>query len=136
MLNGTPVNFTFQSTTGITITEIAGVVLQDADYKKPTTRQLVKDGNGSRIASGHTDPITKLTLKYVIKGASLADALANTVLTANGSFVTITACPSMPELVGASKWEVVDGSLRGTNEGFKEVTLDIENAAGIQALAT
>ena len=46
--NGTPVNFTFQSAAGITITEISGILLQNASYKKNSNRTLVKDGNGDR----------------------------------------------------------------------------------------
>jgi len=135
MQNGLPVNFTFQDVNGITITEIAGIILQSANYKKPTKRVLVMDGNGNRTASCHTDQITKTTLKWKVSGATLADAITNTSLTAPGNFVTITACPSMPELVSANKYEVVDGEVSGTNEDVKEISLDIEMAPLIQGVA-
>ena len=132
---GTPVNFTFQSTSGITIAEIAGVILQNASYKKPTKRVLVNNGNGDRTSSCHTDKIVKTTLKWKISGATLADAIVNTTLQENGAFVTITACPTMPELVTAAKYEVVDGELTGSNEDVKEISMELENAPLIQSVA-
>ena len=135
MVNGTPVNFTFQSASGITITEIAGILLQGANYKKPTKRILVNDGNGNRTSSCHTDRIIKTNLKWKVSGATLADAIVNTTLQENGAFVTITGCDTMPELVSASKYEVVDGEVTATNEDVKEISMDIENAPLIQAVA-
>jgi len=134
-VNGTSVNFTFQSTSGIVITEIAGIILQGANYKKPTKRVLVMDGDGNRTSSCHTDRIIKTTLKWKISGATLADAIVNTTLQENGAFITITACPSMPELVTADKYEVVDGELSGSNEDVKEISMDIEDAPLIQGVA-
>ena len=134
-MNGTPCNFTFQSVSGITITEIAGILLQGADYEKPTKRVLVMDGDGNRTSSCHTDRIIKTTLKWKISGATLADAIVNTTLQENGAFVTITACPSMPELVSASKYEVTGGKLSGTNEDVKEISMDLEMSPLIQSVA-
>lgn len=136
-VNGTPVNFTFQSAAGITITEISGILLQHADYKKNSTRVLVKSGTGDRVTSAHSDFMTSATLRWVVTGANLAATLTNTTLVAVGSFVTITACATLPDIVSASnKWEVISGQVNGENDGVKEITLEIEYAAGIQAVAT
>ncbi len=130
-VNGTPVNFTFQSVSGIVFAELQGVLLQNASYKKQTTRKLVMDGNGNRATSGHTDPITTANLKWKVSGTGLANAITNTVLQQPGNFVTITGCPSMPELVSANKYEVLSGECTGTNEDVKEITMDIEQAPNI-----
>ena len=131
IINGTPVNFTFQSTAGIVITEIPGVILQNAEYKKPTKRVLVMDGNGNRITSAHTDQIQTVTLKWKVGGTGLANAITNTVLQQPGNFITITGCPSLPELVSANKYEVISGTVSGTNEDVKEISLEIEQAPNI-----
>ncbi len=133
VINGTPVNFTFQSVAGITIAGINGVLLQNASYKTPTKRVLVMDGNGNRTTSAHTDPIKTATLKWKVSGTGLANAITNTMLQANGNFVQITACDSMPELVAT--FEVIGGEVTGSNEDVKEISLEIEYAPNIQSLA-
>jgi hypothetical protein len=135
IVNGTPVNFAFQSSTGITITGISGILLQSATYKKPTKRILVMDGNGNRTTSVHTDPIQAVTLKWKVSGSGIANSITNTTLQANGNLVTITACATMPELVSANPYEVVNGEITGTNEEVKEITLDLELAPNITSAA-
>lgn len=135
-VNGTPVNFSFQSAAGITVTELTGVLLQNASYKKNSNRTLVKGGDGDRVTSIHNDRFNSATLKWVVSGTSLALAITNTTLQQPGNFVTITACASMPDLVSPTlKWEVITGEVSGANDGVKEISLDIEYAAGIQAVA-
>lgn len=135
VINGTPVNFTFQSVNGIVITGVPGILLQNASYKKPTKRTLVMDGNGNRTTSCHTDPIVSTTLKWKFSGTGLANAITNTTLQANGNLVTITGCPTMPELVSANPYEVVNGEITGSNEDVKECSLDLENAPLITGVA-
>lgn len=130
-INGTPVNFTFQSVAGIVITEISGIILQNASYKKPAKRTLVMDGNGSRTTSAWADPLKTSTLKWKVSGTGLANAITNTTLQQPGNFITITGCPSMPELVSANKYEVTGGEVTGTNEDVKEISLEIEQAPNI-----
>ena len=130
-VNGTPVNFTFQSVAGIVITEISGILLQSASYKKPAKRTLVMDGNGARTTSAWSDPTKTSTLKWKVSGTGLANSITNTTLQAPGNFITITGCPTMPELVSANKYEVIGGEVSGTNEDVKEITLEIEQAANI-----
>ena len=134
-INGTPVNFTFQSAAGIVITGISGILLQSASYSPKTKRSLVMDGNGNRTTSAHTDPIVPVKLKWKVSGTGLANAISNTTLLSPGAFVTITGCPTMPELVTASNYEVIDAELSGTNEDVKEISLDIEMAPLIQTTA-
>ena len=134
-INGTPVNFTFQSAAGIVIPLISGILLQSASYSQKTKRSLVMDGNGSRTTSLHADQIVSAKLKWKVSGTSLANAISNTTLLSPGAFVTITGCPTMPELVTASNYEVIDTELSGTNEDVKEISMDIELAAGIQSVA-
>lgn len=136
--NGTAVNFTFQSAAGITITEITGILLQSASYKKNANRTLVKDGNGDRTSSLLNDKFNSATLEWVVEGSSLSAALTNTALRAPGAFITITACATLPEIVDATKqWEVLPGcEIKGTNENAKTVTMEIEYAVNIQAVAT
>ena len=135
-INGTPVNFTFQSAAGIVITGISGILLQSASYSQKTKRSLVMDGNGSRTTSLHADQIVSAKLKWKVSGTGQANAISNTTLLSPGAFVTITACQTMPDLVSSSHYEVIDAELSGTNEDVKEISLDIELAAGIQSLAT
>lgn len=136
-VNGTPVNFSFQSAAGITITELSGILLQRASYKKQSTRTLVKGGDGERVTSIHHDRFNSATLVYMPKGTSLSDALVNTTLTQPGGFVTITACATLPDIVSASnKWEIISCECSGENESPKQISYEIEYAAGIQAVAS
>jgi len=131
IVNGTPVNFTFGST-AMVITNITGALYQGLDFKKNSNRTLVKDQSGNRVASAHSDQFQSLTIKWVVTGASMAAALTNAALNEMGSYVVITACATIPELVTALKWEVVGASLPATNDSVKEITLEVELAAGIQ----
>lgn len=145
--NGTPVNFSFASAAGITITKsaddgstftsLAGILLQNATEKKQSNRTLVKNGLGDRTTSVHNDRVNAATLKWVVSGTDLATALANSTLSQPGNFIKITACATMPDLVHASNlWEIISCDLGGSNDGVKEITYELEYSAGIQARAT
>lgn len=135
VVNGTPVNFSFQSVAGIAITGLSGILLQSANYKKPTKRTLVMDGNGNRTTSVHVDPIQTLTLKWKVSGSGLAAAITNTTLQANGNLLTITSFPTLPDVVVPLICEVINGEITGSNEDVKEISLDLESAPLIQAVA-
>lgn len=136
-VNGTPVNFSFASAAGITITEISGILLQSASHKENSNRTLVKSGEGDRVTSVHNDRYNSATLRWVVSGTNLAAAITNTTLQNPGNFVTITACATMPDIVSASnKWEVITGEVSGSNDGVKEISMEIEYCANIQAVAT
>lgn len=146
-VNGTAVNFAFASANGITITgsandgttfsSIAGVLLQNATEKKQSNRTMVKDGLGDRVTSIHNDRFTSATLRWVVSGTSASNALTNSTLSQPGNFIKITACATMPDLVHASEvWEIISCDFGGSNDGVKEITYELEKAAGIQARAT
>ena len=134
-VNGTPVNFSFQSAAGIVITGLSGILLQSANLKKPTKRTLAMDGNGNRTTSVHSDPIQSLTLKWKVSGTGLANAITNTTLQANGNLVQITSFPTMPDVNAGHFFEVINGEITGTNEDVKEISLDLEDAPNIQSAA-
>lgn len=148
-VNGTPVNFSFQSAAGITMTgdpgtndgtsatAMAGILLQSATERKQSNRMLVKDGSGDRVSSVHHDRFNSATLKWKVSGTSLAAALTNTTLSQPGNFIKITACATMPDLVSPTNvWEIVSCDITGANEEVKEITYELEYAAGIQARAS
>jgi hypothetical protein len=135
VVDGTPVNFSFQSVAGIVIAGVSGILLQSANLKKPTKRVLVMDGNGNRTTSVHSDPIQTLTIKYKVGGIGLAAAIVNTTIPANGTLLTITSFPTMPDVAGGQIMEVINAELTGSNEDVKEITIDLEYAPNIQAAA-
>ena len=145
--NGTAVNFSFASAAGITMaggtddglvaTSIAGILLHKGDEKKQSNRTMVKSGLGDRVTSVHNDRFNSASLTWVVSGSSLAAALTNSSISQPGNFVIITACASMPDLAHATnKWEIISGSLSGSNDGVKEITYELEYASGIQARAS
>lgn len=134
-INGTAVNFAFSTAAGVTTSDISGIILQEAGYGKQSERSLVKDAKGNRVTSLHADQIETMTLRYVVSGTDIAASKTNTTLKTPGLFVSITGCDEIPDLV-ATNWEVISGDIRGTNDGPKEVTLTLEQAAGITAAAS
>ena len=139
-INGTAVNVGFAGTpNGITITNPAvSAVLQECGYAQDGTNERVLDEVGNRMASFWTDPHTKADLKLVIKGAGLADAIAQTAIIEGitpGTLLAITACQQEPGMVGTN-WEVMNSpKITGTNKNAKEWTVSLEKAAGITAQA-
>lgn len=136
-VNGTPVNFSFQSAAGITITGISGILLQSASYKKQSNRTLVKNGEGDRTSSVHNDRYNSATLKWNVSGSDLAASLTNTTIQQPGNFIVITACATMPDIVHATnKWEIISCDVSGTNDSVKEITYEIEYCSNIQVVAS
>lgn len=143
VINGTPCNFGLHTTTGgITITspvDLSGkLILQSAEYSKGATNERTMDEVGNVVISAWMDPHSKATLEWIPIGTSLAAAITNTTIEAfiPGAFVTITACASMPGLVGTT-WEIVgEPKISGTNTSQKRVTVTLEKRAGITAIAT
>lgn len=135
IVNGTPVNFSFQSVAGIVIQGVSGIILQSANLKKPSKRTLVMDGDGNRTTSVHSDPLKTLGIEWKVGGPDLATAIANTLLPQNGSLLTITSFPTMPDVVVPIIMEVIDGELKGGNEDVKSINISLEYAPNIQATA-
>ena len=131
-VNGTPVNFTFGSV-AIAITNITGALYQGIDYKLESKRTLVTNQNGDRVTSAHADQVKTVKIEWVVTGTGMANALANTTLNAPGSYIIITACAALPDLVHATnKWEVISASLPAKNDSVMTITLECEYAANIQ----
>lgn len=126
------VNFSFTSTAlGITITEVAGFLIQSADYQKNAEVEKIKGVDNETVTKIYSDPSETATLEAVITGADAATALTNTALDAIGSFVTITACTSAPHLV-KTNWTLEPGSkiTQGVGTSAK-MTLILEAYPGI-----
>ena len=134
IVNGTPVNFSFQTAAGITITGFSGILLQSADFSKVTTRTLVKDGDGQRTSSIHSDPVNELTLRWKVSGSSLSAAITNTTITAPGNFIIVTGCAGMPDAIAT--WEVISCNEHGKNDDVAELDYKLEKAPLITAVAT
>ncbi len=142
-INGTPVNIGYAGTSGgISITTITSTAikatLQSADYSVESTRGLVENEVGDRMASFWTDQYAKASLKLVITGSGLADVIAQTAVIealTPGMFLIITACQQEPGLVGTT-WEIQNSpKITGTNKTAKEWTVELEKAPNITAIA-
>ena len=113
VINGIPVNFGFQGaptadgTQGILITGVTGTLLQSADQSKVAECEKVKDGNGNEVVHAWANLHDEVSLEWVVTGATLAATITNgqSQLKTPGSMIAITACTSMPSLVGTC-WEV------------------------------
>lgn len=133
-VNGTPVNFGFQGTNGITITGVSGTLLQSADQQAVADVEVTRDGLGKEVTHGWYNDHDEATLEWVITGSGLAAAITNTTLLRPGAFVSITACTSQPGLVGT--WEAQTAiKISGTNTTSKKFTLPIKLLSGISAIA-
>jgi hypothetical protein len=135
--NGTPVNFGFTGTNGIVITGISGTLLQSADVSAHADKDEVRNSLGDIVTRSWYDPHSKATLEWAITGTGIANAIVNTALAGltPGTIIVISACPSMPDLVGTN-WEVMDGAaIKGSNTSHKRYTVPLEKRAGITAAA-
>lgn len=138
MVNGFPINFAFQGTNGITITGLSGQLeLQSAEVTAKAENETVRLANGDKMARGWYDQHQQANLEFIITGTGLANAIVNSTV-ANytpGAFIIISACASMPDLVGKN-WEVMDGGkVAGSNTTAKKLTLPLEYNPHIQAQA-
>jgi hypothetical protein len=136
--NGTPVNFGFTGTNGITITGLSGTLLQSADLSTEADVEEVRAGQGDKVSRNWYDQHLKATLEWVITGTGIANAIVNTAIAgvAPGTLIVISACLSVPDLVGTN-WEVMSGaSIKGGNTNNKRVSVSLEKRAGITAAQT
>jgi len=144
-INGTPVNFGFGAGAGITVTELSGVLLQNAEHSTAADSEITRDGAGAEVTHAWYNETDSATLEYVVSGANLAATITNTVMTylTPGAFITITACANMTSLIkdaaGASKtkWEVQPGvRITGSNTTSKRISVPLRRIPGITAAAT
>lgn len=140
-INGTAVNFGFGAGAGITIGEMSGVLLQNADHGTNSDLEATRDGAGDEVTHGWHNYSDQATLEWVIKPVdgqtTIAKAIENTVLTylTPGLFLTLT-CTNMPSL-NASVWEVQAGAkITGSNTTSKRVSVPLRRLAGVAAVAT
>lgn len=136
IINGTAINFGFTGTNGITITGISGTLLQSAEHEAMSDCEVTKDGIGAEVCHGWHNYQDHAKLEWVVTGSGLAAAITNTALIAPGTFVVITACASMPSLVGTT-WECQSGcKISGTNVNSKKISVTLKKVAGITAVAS
>lgn len=137
-LNGTPVNFGFTGTNGITITGVSGTLLQSAEYSAEADKDEIRSGVGDIVERSWYDQHLKAELEWVITGTGIANSIVNTAIAGltPGTIIVITACASVPDLV-ATNWEVVGGArISGTNTNAKRFRVPLEKRAGITAAAS
>lgn len=142
-INGTPINFGFTGVQdadggqGILITGLAGTLLQSVEQSKVGECEKVRDGNGNDVVHAWSNIHDEATLEYIVTGSGLATAITNTTsaLQTPGAILVISACASVPSLIGTT-WEVQSGAkVSGSNTGAKKVTLPLHKLPGITAAA-
>lgn len=136
-INGTPVNFGFTGTNGITITGISGTLLQSATHTKTADCEVTRDGDGDEVAHAWHNQAEEAELVWVSTGTTIADAITNTgaSLVAPGAQFQITACASLPNLV-ATTWEAQSGPrVSKSNTTSASATVPIRKLAGITSFA-
>lgn len=139
VINGTPVNFGFQTTTGgITISGLSGVLLQSAEHSVEADVERTRDPAGNIVTDAWYDQHVKATLEWVVTGTGLANAITNTALAAltPGTIINITACANDPDLV-ATNWEAMSGAkITKSNTGSAKISIPLEKRAGITGAAS
>ncbi len=136
-VNGTPVNFGFTGTNGFTPTGLSGTLLQNAEITNEGDCEVTRDGNGAEVTHGWYNFHLGSTLEWVVTGTSLAAAITNSSISSltPGAFVSISACTSMPQLVG--NWEVqAQAKVSGSNTTSKKISVPLKLFGGITAVAT
>jgi hypothetical protein len=136
-VNGTPVNFGFTGTNGITITGLSGTLLQNVDQAKAADVENTKNGVGDVVTRGWTDIHDEATIEFVVTDSS-SQAAARTATTLSslvpGAFIAITACASRPDLVAT--WEVQAGAkVIGGNVNAAKISVPLHKRAGVTAVA-
>lgn len=134
---GVPVNFAFDTAEGICGTEFSGkALLQTADHEGIADEEPVRDATGKLVTRSFYNLGDKLTLEYIPKGSSLANAITNTALITIGAMVSITACANMPSLV-KTNWCVLPGQkITKSNTTAARITLPMEAHPGITSVAS
>ncbi len=135
---GTAVNFGFASTAnGATITNFTGI-LQSAKLTMDGDVEETKDGDGDLAAETHYNASVKAELEIVVTGASIAAAITNSAIGTNGAkgtFLTISACVGMPELV-ATSWRIMESSHSKSNTTSSRLNFSLVKHAGVTAVAS
>lgn len=131
IINGTPVNFGFQGTNGITVTGISGTLLQSVEHESMADCDVTRNGLGEEVTHGWHNYREEARLEWIVTGTSVGAAITNSALIAAGTFFVITACTSLPNLV-ATTWEAQSGcKVSGSNVNAKRMSVTIAKCAGI-----
>jgi hypothetical protein len=136
-INGTAVNFGFQGTNGITISGLAGTLLQNADLSNKADSEITRDGQGAEVVNAWYNFHKEATLEWIPTSGTLSVAITNCALSAltPGTFISISACTSMPELVG--NWQVMsDAKHSKSNTTSSKLSVPISLKGGVTAVAT
>jgi hypothetical protein len=136
-INGTPINFGFTGAGGITCASLPGILLQSIEHSKEADCEVVRSGVGDEVAHGWHNQHDQAQLEYIVTDATnIANAITNTALQTPGTIINISACASVPSLVG-STWEVQSGTkISGSNVNAKRITVPLKKFAGITAAAS
>lgn len=137
--NGTAVNFAFASATGITITGLSGILLQNAEHGTESELASVRDGDGTTVTDVFYDTRQTAQLVWTISGTGIANAKTNSSLSslAPGTILVISACAARPDLV-QTNWVVTEAGpkLSGGNTDAAQITVPLRRRAGITAVAS
>jgi hypothetical protein len=133
--NGTAVNFGYTGAGGITITGIAGTLLQSSDLSAEADKDEVRQLQGDIVSRNWYDQHYKATLEWVVSGTGIAVAITNSTIApvTPGTIIVISACASQPDLV-ATNWECMSGaSAKKSVTGQTRFSVPVEKRAGITA---
>ena len=98
--------------------------------------EKVRDGNGNDVVHAWSNIHDEASIEYVVTGTNMAGSLTNTALQSPGAILVITACTSMPSLIGTT-WEEKSGcKISGSNTTAKKITLPVHKMPGITAVAS
>lgn len=114
--------------TGTGILGSTNLLHQSLAYKRSTQKADLKDGNGKLITRAYHGPEARLTVKFVpydpTDPGNLATLKSKIFLPDPGSLVTIASSES-PDMDGTWNFSG-EGSIDPNQEGFLEVTLELE----------
>jgi hypothetical protein len=141
--NGIPLNFAFTTDgTHYGIADSGGILsgwlLQSTDYEAGADKEDIRALSGDVYSRNWYDIHRKASLRLFITGSGRANAIANTTLGAfpdgtltPGVLLTITKCPSHPDLV-ATNWEIQSGTkIAGDVTKSAEITIPLERRPNI-----
>jgi len=136
IMNGTPVVFGFPTTAnGITITGLAGVLLESANVSRGSDIEVVRDAVGEEVTNTFYNQTDTATLETRVIGSTKADAITKNVKQNAGAILAITACAGNTELVGTN-WQVVSCNQIQVNTSSAKISFSLKKCALITAVAT
>ena len=136
VMNGTAVVFGFPTTAnGITITGLAGVLLESANVTRGSDIEIVRDAVGEEVTNTFYNSVDSATLETRVIGTSKADAITKNVKQTCGAIIVITACAGNTELIGTN-WQVLSSNQIQVNTSSAKISLSLKKCGLITAAAT